>query len=70
MLAAAALDWRALQFASVELRTDGAVVLQVVAQHGSALQFASMELRASRKFMLAAVEVADGHALQHASAAL
>ena len=49
LLAAAAQDGNALQYASAELRADKEVVLAAVAQNGCALPYASAELRANKE---------------------
>ena len=69
MLAAVAVDGRALEHASEALKADKEVVLAAVAQWHGALQHASEALKADREVVLAAV-AQDGDALKHASEAL
>lgn len=45
MLVAVAQNWRALQYASEELKKDKEVVLAAVAQDGRALEYASDEVK-------------------------
>ena len=66
MLAAVRQYWRALVFATEELRADREFVLEV-AKHGrDALVFAAVELRADREIVLEAVK-RNGHALEFAA---
>ena len=56
VLAAVQRDWRALKYASAELRADREVVLAAVRHDGFAFPYASAELKADRDFVLAAVQ--------------
>jgi len=62
-------DWRALEYASTELKGNRSVVLEAVKQHWFALEHASTELRGDKGIVLEAVKQ-DGWALQYASSEL
>ena len=59
VMAAVQRDWRALQYASVELRADQGVAMAAVQKGWQALQYASDELRADQGVVMAAIT--SGH---------
>lgn len=59
-------NWRMLQHASEQMRSDKTLVLEAVKQSWEALQFAAEHLQRDREIVLCAVEQ-DGLALEHAS---
>ena len=59
-------NWRMLQHAPKELRSDRELVSEAVGQSWEALKFASEKLRADRNLVLSAVEQ-DGLAVEHAA---
>ena len=65
VLAAVALNGRAIEHASPALKADKAVVL-VALQHGVALSCASDALKADKDLVIAAVAL-NGRAIEHAS---
>ena len=62
-------DWRALQYASEELKGDREVVMAAIKHTSWALEYASEELKGDREVVMAAVRQ-TGRALQYASAEL
>lgn len=51
--------WSALQYASLALRNDKAIVMDALAQSGDALKFASDELKADREVVLVVCSLID-----------
>ena len=62
-------NWRMLQHAPAELRSDRQLVLEAVGQSWEALKFVSQNLRSDKKLVLSAVEQ-DGLAMEYAAPGL
>ena len=65
-MAAVKQDYRALTYASDELKNDKEVLMAAVAQDGRALEYASPELKRDKEVVMAAV-AQDSRALKYAS---